>query len=78
MFSLDPRMKNLSYLSETQREELIEAIYDEATIESETEVLDSEKDECNDKDVHPPPSKKSKNGASGQVHQYISFENSSS
>ena len=55
-------MKNLSYLSETQREELIEAIYDEAetTIEGETEVLDSEKDRCNDKDVHPPPSKKSK------------------
>ena len=71
-------MKNLSYLSETQREELIEAIYDEATIESETEVLDSEKDECNDKDVRPPPSKKLKNGVSGQVHQYISFENSSS
>ena len=30
----------------------------EATIEGETEVLD--KDECNDKDVSPPPSKKSK------------------
>ena len=59
---LDPRMKNLSYLSKTQGEELIETIYDEAeaTIESETEVLDSEKDEYNDKDVHPPPSKKSK------------------
>ena len=57
---LDPRMKNLCYLLEIQREELIKVICGEAesTIEGETEVLD--KDECNDKDVSPPPSKKSK------------------
>ena len=60
-------MKNLLYLSETEREELIKMIYDEAeaAIESETELLDcadSEKYECtcNDGMVKPPPSKKSK------------------
>ena len=57
-------MKNLSYLSEIQREELIKVICDEAeaTIEGETEVLD--KDECNDKDVSPPPSKSQKENTS--------------
>ena len=52
----------MSYLSETQKEELIEEIYDEAEviIEGETELLDYEKDECNDKDVRPLPGKKSK------------------
>ena len=57
-------MKNLAYLSERQRKELIKVINDEAEAiieaESEIEVLDSEKDGCNDKDLSPPPSKKSK------------------
>ena len=56
-------MKNLAYLSERQRKELIKVINDEAEAiieaESEIEVLDSEKDGYNDKDLSPPPSKKS-------------------
>ena len=43
---------------------MIKVINDEAEAiieaESEIEVLDSEKDGCNDKDLSPPPSKKSK------------------
>ena len=71
---LDPRMKNLAYLSERQRKELIKVINDEAEAEaiieaeSKIEVLDSEKDGCNDKDLSPPPSKKSK-----EEHKLLEF-----
>ena len=60
---LDPRIKNLSYILETQRDELIKMIYDEAEAvieEREAEILDCTDSEKYDKQAKPPPSKKSK------------------